>query len=255
MTVGDRRRVRRRDGRHRHQRPRHRLKGEGIGLAVMTELPMVIINVQRGGPSTGLPTKTEQADLFQAMFGRNGECPMPVIAASQPGRLLRRGPGSLADRRPLHDAGHAADRRLHRQRLRAVADSRRRRRCRRSRSSIPARSDERRHVPALQARRAAGPALGHSRHAGLEHRIGGLEKQDITGNVSYEPANHEHMVDTRAKKVANIANDIPLQDGRRPGKRRPAGDQLGRHLRRVRHGRARRASARALGGPLPTCAT
>ena len=115
------------------------LKGEGIGLAVMTELPLIVINVQRGGPSTGLPTKTEQADLFQAMFGRNGECPMPVIAASQPGRLLRRRPGSLADRRPLHDARHAAHRRLHRQRLRAVADSRSSPTCRRSRSSTPAR--------------------------------------------------------------------------------------------------------------------
>jgi 2-oxoglutarate ferredoxin oxidoreductase subunit alpha len=74
--------LRRRAGRHRHLGPRLRPQGRGMGLAVMTELPLVIVNVQRGGPSTGLPTKTEQADLFQALFGRNGECPMPVIAAS-----------------------------------------------------------------------------------------------------------------------------------------------------------------------------
>ena len=101
------------------------LKQEAIGLAVMTELPLLIINVQRGGPSTGLPTKTEQADLLQAMCGRNGECPVPVDGRPQPGRLLRRRAGGLADCRALHDAGLRADRRLHRQWLRAVEDSRR----------------------------------------------------------------------------------------------------------------------------------
>ena len=99
------------------------LKGEAIGLAIMTELPMIVINVQRGGPSTGLPTKTEQADLFQAVFGRNGECPMPVIAASQPGRLLRRCTRGLAAGRAIHDPGDAAHRRLYCQRIRAVANS------------------------------------------------------------------------------------------------------------------------------------
>ena len=100
------------------------LKTEAIGLAVMTELPLVIVNVQRGGPSTGLPTKTEQADLMQAMFGRNGECPLPVVAAAQPGRLLQRRLRRLASGHSLHDSGHAAHRRLHRQRRRTVARSR-----------------------------------------------------------------------------------------------------------------------------------
>ena len=75
------------------------LKGEAMGLAVMTELPLLVIDVQRAGPSTGLPTKTEQADLNMAIFGRHGECPMPVLARGQPGRLLRRGDRGLADRR------------------------------------------------------------------------------------------------------------------------------------------------------------
>ena len=83
--------------------------------------------MQRGGPSTGLPTKTEQADLLQAMCGRNGECPLPVVAARSPADCFDVVPGGLADRHPLHDAGDRAQRRLHRQRLRAVADSRRRR--------------------------------------------------------------------------------------------------------------------------------
>ena len=87
--LGDRRRLRRRAGRDRHQRPGHRLKTEAIGLAVMTELPLVIIDVQRGGPRTGLPTKTEQADLLQAMFGRNGESPGADRRAGHAGRLLR----------------------------------------------------------------------------------------------------------------------------------------------------------------------
>jgi 2-oxoglutarate/2-oxoacid ferredoxin oxidoreductase subunit alpha len=88
IGAGHRRQLRRRAGRDRNQRPGHRLKSEAMGLAVMTELPLVIIDVQRGGPSTGLPTKTEQADLLQAMFGRNGECPLPVIAAVLAVRLL-----------------------------------------------------------------------------------------------------------------------------------------------------------------------
>ena len=99
------------------------LKGEAMGLGVMTELPMVIVDVQRGGPSTGLPTKTEQADLLLAMFGRNGDSPLPIVAAASPGRLLRHGPGGGAHRRRVHDAGDLPDRWLHRQRVRAVAHS------------------------------------------------------------------------------------------------------------------------------------
>ena len=96
------------------------LKGEAMGLAMMLELPLLIVNVQRGGPSTGLPTKTEQSDLFQALFGRNGESPLPVIAARSPGRLLRHRPRSLADLDALHGAGNHPARRLARERRRAL---------------------------------------------------------------------------------------------------------------------------------------
>jgi 2-oxoglutarate ferredoxin oxidoreductase subunit alpha len=186
------------------------LKGEGIGLAIMTELPMVVINVQRGGPSTGLPTKTEQADLFQAIFGRNGECPMPVIAASSPADCfdVAQEAWRLAVRYMvpvmLLTDGYIAN------------------------GSEPWRIPKFADLPKIEIKHP-GPAangdhfLPYKRDerlsrpwalpgtAGLEHRIGGLEKQDITGNVSYDPANHQHMINTRAKKVANIANDIPPQ--------------------------------------------
>jgi 2-oxoglutarate ferredoxin oxidoreductase subunit alpha len=186
------------------------LKGEGIGLAIMTELPMIVINVQRGGPSTGLPTKTEQADLFQAVFGRNGECPMPVLAASSPAdcfevaqeawriavrymvpvMLLTDGyiaNGSEPWRIPKYsdlqkiEVAHPGP---------ATNGD----------HFLPYRRDDR------LSRPWAIPGT-----PGLEHRIGGLEKQDITGNVSYDPANHQHMVNLRAEKVARVANDIPPQ--------------------------------------------
>jgi 2-oxoglutarate ferredoxin oxidoreductase subunit alpha len=187
------------------------LKGEALGLAVMTELPMIVINVQRGGPSTGLPTKTEQADLLQAMYGRNGECPMPIIAARSPADcfdvaqeawrlavrymtpvfLLSDGyiangsepwkippPASLQKIEITHpgprDNGEAF---------------------------LPYERDERLSRP-----------WGLPGTAGLEHRIGGLEKKEVTGNVSYDPDNHQRMTDIRAQKVANIANDIPPQE-------------------------------------------
>ena len=100
------------------------LKGETIGLAVSLELPLVIVDVQRGGPSTGLPTKTEQSDLLQAMYGRNGEAPMPIVAPQSPGRLLRRGTRGGPDRRHLSHAGDPAVRRLSGERLRALAAAR-----------------------------------------------------------------------------------------------------------------------------------
>jgi 2-oxoglutarate ferredoxin oxidoreductase subunit alpha len=186
------------------------LKGEGIGLAIMTELPMIVINVQRGGPSTGLPTKTEQADLFQAIYGRNGECPMPVIAASSPADCfdVAQEAWRLAVRYMvpvmLLTDGYIAN------------------------GSEPWRIPKFGDLPKIEVTHP-GPAvngdafLPYQRDErlarpwaipgtpGLEHRIGGLEKQDITGNVSYDPANHQHMVNTRAKKVENIANDIPPQ--------------------------------------------
>jgi 2-oxoglutarate ferredoxin oxidoreductase subunit alpha len=186
------------------------LKGEAIGLAVMTELPLVIIDVQRGGPSTGLPTKTEQADLFQAVFGRNSECPVPVIAASSPAdcfdvaqeawRLAVRymtpvmllTDGYIASGSEPWRIPRAAD-------LRTIEIKHPGPR-QNGEPFLPYQRDER------LARPWAVPGT-----LGLEHRIGGLEKQDVSGNVSYDPANHQHMVSTRAAKVAKIADDIPPQ--------------------------------------------
>ena len=176
------------------------LKAEGIGLAVMTELPL--LDHQRAARrALHRPADQDRAGRPAAGHVRpQRRVPDAGDRRLQPGRLLRRGAGSLADRRAVHDAGDAAHRRLHRQRLRAVADSRSSTSCRRSRSSIPAR------------RRTATPFLPYTRDErlarpwampgtpGLMHRIGGLEKQDVTGNVNYDPDNHEHMVNTRARR-------------------------------------------------------
>ena len=205
------------------------LKGEAIGLAVMTELPLVILDVQRGGPSTGLPTKTEQADLLQAMFGRNGECPAAIIAPQSPGdcfdmaieavRIATRfmcpvfllSDGYLAngsepwkipplDKLPrieikyqteANSAGWAGP--SHENGAEGEGGG--------AGKFLPYRRDD------LLARPWAIPGT-----PGLEHRIGGIEKQDVTGNINYEPANHEHMVKTRAQKVENIAQTIPDLD-------------------------------------------
>ena len=240
------------------------LKSETIGLAVMTELPLIVIDVQRGGPSTGLPTKTEQADLLQAMFGRNGESPVPIVAPAVAGRLLRRRAGGGPDRGHLPDAGDAALRRDAGQRLRAVADPRARR--------------AGRHRPRLRHRRAtrapgtrpsSGRTCATSRpwrvrgrsrvRAGLEHRIGGLEKADGNGNISYDPANHDFMVRTRQAKVDRIAESLPPLEvddpsprmGRRQGARARAGGR-----RTDRSAPAAAASATpATRSPRCTCAT
>lgn len=187
------------------------LKAEAIGLAVMTELPMVVINVQRGGPSTGLPTKTEQADLMQALFGRNGECPVPVIAARSPGdcfyaiqeawRLAVRymtpvfflSDGYIANGSEPWRVPKASD-------LPLIPIE-----------HAPPLSNGDHFLPYQRDERLARPWAVPGTPT-LQHRIGGLEKQDITGSVSYDPANHQHMVDTRANKVAGIARDIPLQE-------------------------------------------
>src|SRR5688572_1056068 len=179
------------------------LKAEAIGLAVMTELPVVIVDVQRGGPSTGLPTKTEQADLLQVLYGRNGECPVPVIAACSPADCFAAAieafsvavrymtpvilltDGYLANgSEPWLIPDVAQLPRLTVTHPTAVNDER---------GYMPYKRDE------ALARPWAIPGT-----PGLEHRIGGLEKQDVTGNVNYESANHEHMVRTRAAKVAGI---------------------------------------------------
>lgn len=187
------------------------LKAEAMGLAVMTELPMLIINVQRGGPSTGLPTKTEQADLLQALYGRNGECPMPVIAARSPGDCfyVAQEAWRIATRFMLPvmvlTDGYIAN------------------------GSEPWRIPEISELPKIAIKHPDGLTNGEeflpyerderlSRPwaipgtQGLEHRIGGLEKANITGNVSYDPINHEKMCHLRAQKVANVADDIPLQE-------------------------------------------
>jgi 2-oxoglutarate ferredoxin oxidoreductase subunit alpha len=188
------------------------LKAEGVALAVMTELPLVIINVQRGGPSTGLPTKTEQADLLQSMFGRNGECPLAIVAASTPGdcflmiqEAFRIATKFMTPVIFLSD-GYIAN------------------------GAEPWLIPDPTTFPKLEVRHATksnkegGGFLPYLRDdrlvrpwavpgtPGLEHRIGGLEKADGTGGVNYEAANHQHMVNTRAAKIAGIANDIPDQE-------------------------------------------
>ena len=191
------------------------LKGEAMGLAVMLEIPLLIINIQRGGPSTGLPTKTEQSDLMQAYYGRNGECPMPIISASTPSDcfsavyeavriavqhmtpVLFLSDGYIANgaepwkypvsadlpeiKTAFASQNHAAD-----------LDS--------NGKFQPYKRDEK------LVRPWAIPGT-----PGLEHRVGGLEKQDITGNINYEPENHQHMVKIRQAKIDMIANYIPDQ--------------------------------------------
>jgi 2-oxoglutarate/2-oxoacid ferredoxin oxidoreductase subunit alpha len=194
------------------------LKSETIGLAVSLELPLLIIDIQRGGPSTGLPTKTEQADLLQAMFGRNGEAPVPVIAPATPSdcfdTALEAARIALTYRTPvlLLSDGYLAN------------------------GSEPWRIPELDELPDLTVQFAQGPnhtlndgsevfwPYKRDPHTlarpwaipgtpGLEHRIGGIEKQDGTGNISYDPANHDFMVRTRQAKIDGIAvPDLDVDD-------------------------------------------
>jgi 2-oxoglutarate ferredoxin oxidoreductase subunit alpha len=194
------------------------LKSETIGLAVSLELPLLIVDIQRGGPSTGLPTKTEQADLLQAMFGRNGEAPVPVIAPRTPadcfGAALEAARIALVYRTPvfLLSDGYLAN------------------------GSEPWRIPELDELPDLGVQFAQGPnhTLDDGTEVfwpykrdpqtlarpwaipgtpGLEHRIGGIEKQDGTGNISYDPANHDFMVRTRQAKVDGIVvPDVEVDD-------------------------------------------
>ncbi|HKW61174.1 MAG TPA: 2-oxoacid:acceptor oxidoreductase subunit alpha [Candidatus Acidoferrum sp.] len=195
------------------------LKTEAMGLAVMTEIPLVICDIQRGGPSTGLPTKTEQADLLQALFGRNSEAPIPVLAASTPGDCfwvaLEASRIALKYMIPviILSDGYLAN------------------------GAEPWRIPKAEDIPPFPVKFATDPAgfMPYKRNPetlarpwalpgtpGLEHRIGGLEKQDGTGNVNYEPLNHENMVRVRAAKVAAIVQDVPnvLPEGD------PSGDLL-----------------------------
>lgn len=187
------------------------LKGEAMGLAVMLEIPLLIINIQRGGPSTGLPTKTEQSDLMQAYYGRNGECPMPVISASTPAdcfdavyEAVRIAVQHMTPVMFLSD-GYIAN------------------------GAEPWRFPKSEDLPSITVNFKKGLDEGEEKlqpykrdeklvrpwaipgTPGLEHRIGGIEKQDVTGNISYDPDNHQHMVKTRQAKVDKIADYIPLQ--------------------------------------------
>jgi 2-oxoglutarate ferredoxin oxidoreductase subunit alpha len=187
------------------------LKGEAMGLGMILELPMIIVNVQRGGPSTGLPTKTEQSDLLQAMFGRNGESPLPIIAPRSPGDCFhaaieawRLATECMCPVILLSD-GYIAN------------------------GAEPWEIPEMKSLPPINITHPAGsddgePFMPYARDEylarpwaipgtpGLMHRVGGLEKEDVTGNVSYDPDNHQHMTDTRAAKVAKIAERIPEQE-------------------------------------------
>ncbi|WCO69123.1 2-oxoacid:acceptor oxidoreductase subunit alpha [Iamia majanohamensis] len=190
------------------------LKAEALGLAVSLELPLVVIDIQRGGPSTGLPTKTEASDLLQAMYGRHGESPVPVVAAKSPSHCfdaaIEAARIALRYRTPvvLLSDGYLANG-SEPWRLPDVADL--------PDISVdmatePNHTDDAGEAtfwpylrdPDTLARPWAVPGT-----PGLEHRIGGLEKEDGSGNISYEPANHEHMVELRAARIAGIAHDIP----------------------------------------------
>src|SRR6202521_583266 len=185
------------------------LKTEALGLAVAVELPLVVCDIQRGGPSTGLPTKTEQADLLQALFGRNSEAPIPVLAPATPSECFwaaleacRIAVKYMVPVIILSD-GYLAN------------------------GAEPWKIPDVSKIPDFPVRFATEPNspegyLPYKRNPdtlarpwavpgtpGLEHRIGGLEKQDVTGNINYEPLNHEHMVRIRAAKVAAIVQDIP----------------------------------------------
>lgn len=183
------------------------LKGEAIGLAMMVELPLVVINVQRGGPSTGLPTKTEQSDLLQAMYGRNGESPVIVIAASTPANCFNfayeAARLALEHMTPviLLTDGYIANGSAP-WKVRSIADMpeiKNHKITEVKENWSPYDRDEK-----TLARNWAVPGT-----PGLEHRIGGLEKDSVTGNISYEPINHEKMTHIRAEKVRLVENNIP----------------------------------------------
>ena len=182
------------------------LKSEAMNLAVMVELPLVVIDVQRGGPSTGLPTKTEQADLLQAMFGRNNESPIPVIAASSPAdcfaRALEACRIAIRHMTPvvLLSDGYIANG-SEPWRLPEVADL--------PDLDVEFRTQTEGFLPYLRDAATLARPWAIPGTPGLEHRVGGIEKQDGTGNISYDPENHDHMVRLRAEKVARVADMIP----------------------------------------------
>jgi len=188
------------------------LKTEAMGLAVMLEIPLVVVNIQRGGPSTGLPTKTEQSDLLQAYYGRNGECPMPVIASSTPSDcfdvayeatriaiqhmtpVMLLSDGYIANGAEPWKFPQSAD-------LKPIEVH----------FKTKLNDNEEKFLPYLRDEKLVRPWVIPGT-AGMEHRIGGLEKQDVTGNISYDAENHQHMVKIRQSKVDRIADYIPKQE-------------------------------------------
>ena len=186
------------------------LKGEALGFAAILELPLVVINVQRGGPSTGLPTKTEQSDLMQALYGRNGEAPIPIVAPCTPSDCFD----------VIYEAARIAVEHMTPVFFLSdgyIANGSEPWNFPESKDLVPikvkklaAAGDDEKYKPYVRneqlVRDWAIPGV-----KGLEHRVGGLEKENETGNVSYDPANHELMVRLRAKKVANISDTIPDQ--------------------------------------------
>ena len=189
------------------------LKSEAINLAIVMELPLIVVNVQRGGPSTGLPTKTEQADLLQAMFGRNGESPIPIVAPATPSDCFEMALAAarLAVRAMtpvfLLSEGFLAN------------------------SAEPWQAPKAEDIPAIEVKHPQGHTNGHGPFLpyardpqtlarpwalpgtpGLEHRLGGLSKAPVTGNVSYDPEHNEQMIRDRAEKIARLADVIPEQE-------------------------------------------
>ena len=191
------------------------LKGEAMGLAVMLEIPLLIINIQRGGPSTGLPTKTEQSDLMQAYYGRNGECPMPIVSASTPSdcfsavyEAVRIAVQHMTPVLFLSD-GYIANG-AEPWKFPVSADLPEIKTSFASQNHAADLDDHGKFQPYKRDEKLVRPwAIPGT--PGLEHRVGGLEKQDITGNISYEPDNHQHMVKTRQAKIDLIADYIPQQ--------------------------------------------
>lgn len=201
------------------------LKGEAIGLAVMLEIPLIVINIQRGGPSTGLPTKTEQSDLMQAYYGRNGECPMPIVSASTPSdcfsavyEAVRISVQHMTPVMFLSD-GYIANG-AEPWKFPAAADLPEIKTQFASQNFAEVMDKDGKFQPYKRDEKLVRPwAIPGT--PGLEHRVGGLEKEDITGNISYDPENHEHMVKTRQAKVDMIADHIPeqhLDSGEKTGK-------------------------------------
>ncbi|MDN3659091.1 2-oxoacid:acceptor oxidoreductase subunit alpha [Ferruginibacter paludis] len=191
------------------------LKAEAMGLAVMLEIPLIIINIQRGGPSTGLPTKTEQSDLMQAYYGRNGECPMPIVSASTPsdcfGAAYEAVRISLQHMTPviLLSDGYIANG-AEPWKFPSAAELQEIKVSYASQNNASDLDANGKFQPYKRDERLVRPwAIPGT--PGLEHRVGGLEKQDVTGNISYDTENHQHMVKTRQKKVDLIAEHIPEQ--------------------------------------------